>query len=115
MVSTAESATLENVRLEIVGYSSLTMDVPDLTMTGIYQSVRLVRVSALVSPASVLVPLCLPPLSRKSNSSSRMTIPNGNPVAVLHAHVRLSIAALPQRRRKKSENLSRSGHEVSTC
>ena len=38
--STAASATMENVRIEVVAYTKLILDVPDLTVTGIYQSVR---------------------------------------------------------------------------
>lgn len=30
---------LSNVRFEVIGYTNLVLDVPDLTMTGIYQSV----------------------------------------------------------------------------
>lgn len=109
VVSTAEAATLENVRLEVVGYSSLTMDVPDLTITGIYKSVRLALFAALVAPASGVVPPCLPPLCRKRNLSNRITTLSGTPEAALHRHGRLSTAAPPQRRSKSTEDLPMRG------
>ena len=39
VTSTAAASTMANVRFEVIGYTSLVLDVPDLTMTGIYQSV----------------------------------------------------------------------------
>lgn len=44
IVSTAASATMENVRIEVVAYTKLILDVPDLTVTGIVQSVRAVMI-----------------------------------------------------------------------
>lgn len=42
IVSTAASATMENVRIEVVEYSKLILEVPDFTMTAIIQSVRVI-------------------------------------------------------------------------
>lgn len=39
IVSTAASATMENVRIEVVAYTKLILDVPNFTVAGIYQSV----------------------------------------------------------------------------
>ena len=39
VTSTAASSTISNVRFEVIGYTGLVVDVPDLTVTGIYQSV----------------------------------------------------------------------------
>lgn len=44
IISTAASATMENVRIEVVAYTKLILDVPDFTVTGIVQSVRAVMV-----------------------------------------------------------------------
>ncbi|CAM9648236.1 unnamed protein product [Pylaiella littoralis] len=38
VTSTAASSTMSNVHLEVIGYTSLVLDVPDLTMSGIFQS-----------------------------------------------------------------------------
>lgn len=39
ITSTAAASTMSNVHFEVIGYTSLVLDVPDLTMSGIYQSV----------------------------------------------------------------------------
>jgi len=39
VTSAAAASTVANVHFEVIGYTSLVLDVPDLTMTGIYQSV----------------------------------------------------------------------------
>lgn len=39
IVSTAPSATMENVRIEAVSFTKLILDAPDLTVAGIFQSV----------------------------------------------------------------------------
>ena len=39
VTSTAAASAMTNVRFEVIGYTSLALDVPNLTMTGIYQSV----------------------------------------------------------------------------
>lgn len=39
VTSTAAASMLSNVRFEVIGYTNLVLDVPDLTMTGIYRSV----------------------------------------------------------------------------
>lgn len=44
IVSTAASATMENVRVEVVSYTKLILEVPDFTVTGIFQSVRFIPV-----------------------------------------------------------------------
>ncbi|CAM9959551.1 unnamed protein product [Pylaiella littoralis] len=38
ITSTAAASTISNVHLEVIGHTSLVLDVPDLTMSGIYQS-----------------------------------------------------------------------------
>lgn len=50
VTSTAAASTLSNVRFEVGGFTNLVLDVPDLTMTGIYQSVSgaHIRTSLLV-------------------------------------------------------------------
>ncbi len=40
VTSTAAAPTLSNVRFEVINDTFLVLDVPDLTMTGIYKSVR---------------------------------------------------------------------------
>lgn len=40
IISTAASATMENVRIEVLAYTKLVLEVPDFTVSGIYQSVR---------------------------------------------------------------------------
>lgn len=42
IISTATSATMENVRIEVLAYTKLILDVPDFTVTGIVQSVRFI-------------------------------------------------------------------------
>lgn len=42
IISTAASATMYNVRIEVVSYTKLILDIPDCTVTGIFQSVRVV-------------------------------------------------------------------------
>lgn len=49
ITSSATSSTISNVHFEVAGYTSLVLDVPDLTMTGINQSVS----------ENVVVLLCL--------------------------------------------------------
>lgn len=44
IISTAASATMENVRIEVVSYTKLILEVPDFTVTGIFQSVRFILV-----------------------------------------------------------------------
>lgn len=39
VTSSAASTTIDNARFEVSGFSKLILDVPGLTMTGIYQSV----------------------------------------------------------------------------
>lgn len=39
ITSTAAASTISNVHFEVIGYTNLVLDVPDLTMTGIFQSV----------------------------------------------------------------------------
>lgn len=42
VISTAASATMENVRIEVVGHTKLVLEVPDFTLTAIIQSVRII-------------------------------------------------------------------------
>lgn len=49
ITSTAAASTISNVHLEVIGHTSLVLDVPDLTMSGIYQSVNKIVVIASLS------------------------------------------------------------------
>lgn len=40
VTSTAAATTISNVHFEVIGFTSLILDIPDLTVAGIYQSVR---------------------------------------------------------------------------
>ncbi len=59
VTSSAAASTVSNVHFEVIGYTSLVLDVPDLTVTGIYQSVS-VGTYLLFSCSFVFKPVCLP-------------------------------------------------------
>lgn len=56
VTSTAAASAVANVHFEVIGFTNLVLDVPDLTMTGIYQSVSGTRIPAF--PVFFFVSFC---------------------------------------------------------